>query len=208
MPYAAFTTEGSFRGTIADYTLSQPKEGPSKSIGVNILVVGTGWWDAENEQWNDCEESDWRAEAYGYVNIVKKDGSLNEKSIENLVKNAGWDGDITSIVQKTWEPTPIAFTIKADEYDGKTTYKVNYINPFDYTPGGGGFKAFDPQAGKSLANQYGSQLRALASKFKPKALPTNGTKPSAPPKPKPKSEPAPKQETVPPSDDDGGDVPF
>jgi hypothetical protein len=184
--------EGTFRGRIIEYGLQEGKN--TSSVGIAIKVAIDEAYNFEAESWEDWRE--YAVECYGYVNLVKGDGSANDKSAENLCLCTGWNGSVGDIAMGEWKPEPIQFTTKANEYNGKTSFKVDYINQYDRSPGGG-IKSVDADKAKALQAKYGTTFRALAA----------NTKRNNPPADKPKSPPPAKRETVP-SGKANDDTPF
>jgi hypothetical protein len=174
--------EGTFRGVIVEYGLREMESG-SRAVCVSICAQIHAKFDGE--EWEDWTSYD--VEARGDVWVVKKDGTLNLRGSETLVKHAGWDGKFTSVVQGTWQPTPCQFVVKKDEYNDEIRYRIDFVNDFDRTPGEIG--NVDAERAKALENQYGSQMRALfANARHGTSKPAEGSKPSAPPAPAPAKE--------------------
>lgn len=164
---------GNFKVEIIEYGM---KEFPTGSVAVQIKASLKEIWDHDNEQWMPWEEYD--MEAYGSVFVVKKDGTLNESGIRSLVNNAGWNGDFEAIANRTWAPSICQASIKAEPYEGKTYYKIAFINHRDSTPGSMGM--LDDDKIKALNSRFGSSLRAMAGTVKANPAPAKG-KPPAPP---------------------------
>lgn len=169
-----FDREGTFRGEIIEYGLQDAKE--SKSVAVVVKCQVHEAYNFETETWEDWRQ--WNMEGYGNVWVIKKDGTINEKSAESLMRHAGWSGSLNDIVTGDWKPTPVQFVVKSETYKNQTQYKVAFINGYDSTPGGG-IRSVDPDKAKELQLSYGSQFRALAGNVKAKEPPKG--KPSAPP---------------------------
>jgi hypothetical protein len=168
---------GQFKGDITEYGLRQ-MQAPSQAVCVPIKVLLTEWWDGA--QWVD-----WRSygmEAQGDIWIGKKDGAVNEKQIEALVKCAGWDGNLASLVDGSWTPTPCQVAVEEDSYNDQTRFRISWLNPLDRTPGGGSLSNVDETNVKALEARFGSPSRAIVAAAKRNAAPTTG-KPPAPPKP-------------------------
>jgi len=185
---------GSFRAQIVEYGLQEASETASQSLGLNIKCQIEEMYNFETGEWIDWRSDD-PVVCYGYVNIIKKDGAVNDKSVENLVKCTGWDGTLASINSGDWKPTPCQISTKEDTYKDKTSYKVNYINPHDSIPGGG-MKKLDPAKATALQSKYGASLRAITANAKRNTAPPSD-KPSAPPR-----------ATVPSTDESGKELPF
>lgn len=173
------TQEGTFRGRIVQYGLQEAKSG---AVAAWIKVAVDEVYD--NGEWGDWRE--YQVEAEGYIWIVGKDGELNKKACESLVRNAGWDGRFEAIEDQEWNPTPIGISVKADTYEGNTRYRIAFVNHFESTPGGG----LGADAVKKLSARYSSQLRALAGSSKQNATPPSNGGPSKPPAPAKAEEPA------------------
>lgn len=176
MEMVAIDREGTFRAEIIGYGL---KEMESGAVAVNIHVQLTEAWDSEGQAWGDWREHN--VEAYGDVWIVKKDnGGINAKGAKSLVDCAGWDGDPEAIVNQTWKPTPCQVVVKREEYEGKVSFKVAFVNEFDRTPGAN-LGNVTPEKAKTLASKFGSQFRALIGNRNRNSAPPQN-KPSPPPK--------------------------
>ncbi len=138
-------------------------------------------------EWADCAGEKW--EITGYFYLEKKDGSLNTGTIDALKAALGWDGRDPFWLQET-DLSEHAVQVKLgfEEYGGRTRLRVQYLNPFGSTGGGGVSKA-DDATRRTIGNRLGSKLRALSG---PVPAPTKPTKPAAPPKlppAKPKAQP-------------------
>lgn len=187
----AIAQTGTFRGPIVSFGLNKAESG---AVGVAITAMA-------DECFGDGEWHDWRGheiEASGTIWIVKKDGKLNERQVQDLISCAGWDGDLRSIANGTWEPTSIQYQVQEDEYRGEVQYRIAWLRAYDSTPGGGNV---DSSEAASLQQQFGSKLRALAGNSKRNAQPPSGrpAKPAAPPA-------EPKQPVAASSGPDSGDV--
>lgn len=165
--------EGTFRGVINGYGL---KEMDSGAVGVALRVLLTQMWNGE--EWIGWSEYDMEAE--GDVWIIKKVGAVNEAAAQSLIKFAGWDGNLLSITEETWEPKPVAVVVKRDEYEGKTRFKIAFVNDHERTPGG--LSNVDAAKAKELNTRFGAQLRALVgNNARNGSTPPPTSKPSPPP---------------------------
>lgn len=163
--------EGHYRAIITSYGLHEAESG---SLAINITASLTNYW-------NTTEWIDWPAgemEADGAIWIVKKDGSLNDTGVQSLMRHAGWDGNLTSIDDQTWQPTPIAVTIQEDTYKDQTRLRIAFLNDYERTPGAKSNVTGDKV--RELQNKFGGALRAIAGNVGRVKAPASG-KPSAPP---------------------------
>lgn len=163
---------GSFKAEIIEYGIFEADSG---AVSVNIVAKLLEMWDGE--QWQPW---DYDMEAEGGIWVVKKDGKLNDKSVESLMRYTGWNGDIESVVNKTWTPTRCQVVLNEDTYNGVTRYKISFVNGYDSTPGGK-VGNVTPDKAKQLAGKYGSQLRALFGNVKRSTPAPSGDRPAPPP---------------------------
>lgn len=150
---------GTFRGNIVEYAL---KEMESGAVAVAIRAELTHFFD--NGEWVDWIP--YTQEAAGDVWIVKKDGSPNKGQVDNLIRFAGWDGDIMSVINQTWEATPCQLAIQEDTYNGQTRKKIAFVNDYNRDPSGSLGGNVDAEKAKQLAMRFGSQLKAIAADVK------------------------------------------
>ncbi len=143
---------GSFRGRIVKYGLHESDK--TKSKGVILTVELDEFYDSD--EWHEWEQ--YEMEVSGYLNIIKKDGALNEIGVRSLVDHAGWDGILISLVEGTWSPKPIQVKVG---YNDRNEFSISYVNAHDSTPNSGGGNV-TPDRAKALQQEYGAQLRALA----------------------------------------------
>ena len=118
------TQPGTYKGYIKAYELRKAQSG-SKGIHITVQIEETF---VDNE-WHDWREYDFEAE--GTFWVVKKDGTLNSYAVDPMMEYAGWDGDFTAIVQKTWEPKPVNITVKEEVYNDAVTLRIDYLNEYD-----------------------------------------------------------------------------
>jgi hypothetical protein len=176
---------GNARGLIAEFGLKEAKSG---ALAVSIVAKIHECWDPEGERWIDYREGE--LEVSGDIWIVKKDGTTDQRKLESLIRYAGWDGQLPSVVEGTWQPTPCAFTVEREDYKDQARYRIGFINAYDWTPGAVG--NVTSEKAKELQAKYGSQFRALAGNVKRATIPPTApvSKPSVP-KPAAKSQESP-----------------
>lgn len=115
--------------------------------------------------------------------LEKKDGSVNDFAVKALREAFGWDGRDPFWLQDNAEAlakNPVQITTDFEEYAGKTRLKVQWLNPYGSTGGGGGVTKADGASRTAIKNRLGSKLRANAG-----GSPVTTPKPAAP-KPAPK----------------------
>lgn len=165
--------EGHVRGVITEYGLSEVESG---AVVVNFAAKISDYWDTDGQQWIDCAESDYRVK--GAVWIVKKDKTLAVEAAQAIIDNAGWDGNLESIVNGTWQPVPCSMLMRKETYKEQERYQAGFLAPFDRVPGAMG--TVTEEKAKALQSQYGSALRALRGNLTRAAAPApngGGSKP-------------------------------
>lgn len=157
---------GNCRGQIIDYALWAAESG---AIAVNITARIDECWQPsdQGDAWFNYCEHDYVAD--GAIWIVKKDGNLNQRQVEALMKHCNWDGDLASIDEHRWEPTPCSFTTTEETYKDKARCRISWLNAYDAIPGVGG--NVSPEKVQELCNRYGSSFRALAGNLARNAIP-------------------------------------
>lgn len=194
---------GDFQAEITEYGLQKADSG---SVGIRFKAKLTAMWNPETNGWEDWTE--FNAQAWGSSWIVKRDGTIHKPAVEALVKYAGWDGNLKSVVENTWVPTACQVSIGSEVYNDQTQFRISFVNAFDRVPGAN-VGNVTSDALKELENRFGSSLRAVVGNVKRNTSPPAAVN-GGPKKPPARSAapPADKQlETVPP---DGGDdgIPF
>jgi hypothetical protein len=165
-----------------------------KSIAIALEFVVL----AQLNEANEWEPWDGYAEVrvWGDYFVVKKDGTPNVGTCEQLAASMGWTGSLRMVASGPPPECVVQVTVKADTYNNETRYKAGWMNPGDYVPSPGGASAEEIDA---MDAQFGSLLRAAASSAKKAAPPKAAAKPK--PAATPMGEPT---KTV----ADHGDIPF
>ena len=140
-------------------------------------------------EWADCSGD--KFEVTGYFYLEKKDGDINAITIDALKAALGWDGRDPFWLQETdFSQHPVQVRLAFEEYQGKTRLKVQYLNPYGSTGGGGVTKA-DEATKTTIRNRLGSKLRATAGPAPAAARPAAAPPKLPPAKPKPQAAAAP-----------------
>lgn len=190
MPYTEIDRKGRFRVRPMKLTLRQADTG---SVNISVLAQILEMWNPEKKAWDSWEEYA-PYEVRGNINLVKKDGTINERAIADTVKCLGWNGDLTQFDDQTWVPSNFQFDVKQEEYNGKTIYKGSWMYPYDSDPNRG---AMGQEKLGELNMQYGANFRAIASNLAANSTKPGGAPKAAPPPP-PKAAPPPKDVGSPP----------
>ena len=190
--------EGIFKAAPMAWSVQTNEKTQSVAVNIDFQILEQ----LDGDQWVSWAEYEPHSVS-GWFYVVKKDGTINDTQVEQLVKSLGWDGDLRLVTGAP--PNVVAqVNVKADDYDNKRTYKVAWINPEDYTPSAGGV---DDNTLNDLQNRYGSLLRACASSVKGKGGPPLLSRPTTSKPPAP-TEPPSGYKTPPVAADGDGDLPF
>ncbi len=145
--------EGIFKAKPLTWGVFQADSG-AVGIQMSFLILaqldGSEW-----VSWADAEDHT----VYGTIWVVKKDGSIVVKNVEDMYAALGWEGGMAEVSG----PVPdrvVQVTVKVEEYKGKTQYKVAFIAPENYVPGPQGAA---PEDVKKIDARFGSLLRAAAA---------------------------------------------
>lgn len=176
---------GDFRGRLIGWGFNESKamfkddrgiERQSQSVGIDIQMAVLEIFNSATNEWEDHSQPGWVAR--GTVWIIKKTGEPNEETIQRFMKASGWTGNPDQILGAAeWEPLDFGFNVEGETYEGKERFKINWINPWDYTPGGVRAMAADQAA--ALKNKIGSKLRVVAGNVNRNAPKPQPAKPAA-----------------------------
>lgn len=170
---------GRFQADITNWGIQPNDKTPTVAVVLDFAILA---------QWNDTTKSwdDWTQFGQvirGFFYIIKKNGELNDRQVESLIKSLGWNGNMEDFAAGSeWKPKPCQIVVDYETYQNKSKLKVQWINPFD---GPDMKKASDGEV-KKLAAQHGSKLRALAGNITrnapapPPAAPRQGPPPPIP----------------------------
>lgn len=164
--------EGIFKAKPLTWGVFQADSG-AVGIQMSFLVLAQ----LDGHEWISWADADDHV-VYGTIWVIKKDGSIVAKNVEDMYSALGWEGGMAEVSG----PVPdriVQVTVKAEEYKGKTQFRVAFIAPEDYTPGPQGAA---PEDVKKIDARFGSLLRAAAAGAKKAA--GGGAPKSAAPAPK------------------------
>lgn len=176
---------GTYRALITWYSLSTAESG---AVGVKFVAQLLDYWlvkknedGSEEFSWYPYSERD--EETSGYINVIKKNGGVNNIGVEQLC-HAGWDGDLDTIHNQSWEPIPcqcIVKKVKFEKTDGTEVFscEASGIYRYDRDPNArsGGVTA---EKAQELSTKYGGDLMSAASSFRRPLAPP--VQPPPPPK--------------------------
>lgn len=156
----ALDRPGIFKATIQSWCVRKAENSKAVAISMEYVVVSQ----LDGDKWEDWTQYDERYRIYGDTYVVKKDGKVNLSGVEQLAAALGWDGNLASVLG---DPPDVVVQINVkeeawmdNEGTERTSLKVKWLNPGDYTPEPRGESDADV---KALGAQYGSLLRAAAA---------------------------------------------
>jgi hypothetical protein len=154
-------------------------KGGSRAVPVVIDFTVTAKLDEDGEwvDWSDYDDQTIEGRFY----VVGKDGVPNVPNVERLARCLGWTPDV---IDDPPPSTVVQIEVKAEEYNGRTTLKVQWLNPSDFVPAAA---TQSPAEVKAFKQQFGSQMRAIAAA----ATKGSGAKSAPPPARKPAPAPGP-----------------
>ncbi len=162
---------GIFRARPLSWCVRDRQDSAAIAISIEYQILaqldGSDWAD-----WSEFEEHT----IFGDHYVVKRDGTINTVTVEQLAESLGWSGDLRSV---TGVPPDVVvqITVKAETYNGVERLKVAWINPGDFSPRP---ESAAPETVAKLQSRFGSLLRAAAG---------SKAKKPAPPAPAAQSEP-------------------
>lgn len=147
---------GIFKAVAQSWFVQTKENSGSVAIGIQFLITAQLNGNNEWDDWSAYEEHG----ITGYFYVVKRDGSVNVPTVDQLVWSLGWTGDLAEVHALPVPAKEVQITVKEETYEGRTQFKVGWLNPGDFTPGPRG--ASDTEV-KQLHARFGSLLRAAAS---------------------------------------------
>lgn len=155
--------EGIFKATALNWGVRPSPATQSVAISIEFKILAQL---TEEDGWKDwAGYQDYKA--FGAFYIIKRDGSINEEPVAQLVESLGWNKDLTETKNPPSDRT-VQITIKGEEYKGKQRFKVAWMNPEHFSPQP---KFSSNDEVKSLQNRYGSLLRAVPTMINPPQAP-------------------------------------
>ena len=172
--------EGTFRGIVVDRSVTESSGGYPQ---FELQLKANEYYDEDDQEWVNWSQVDEKdTTAWLILFDGKNRQTLSFKQIEKIF---GWDGasfiDLNNI---PFEGVELQFRVKKNIYEGNETYKVEWIDEHDASPGRT-VRKLDADGLKALQAKYASKLKGKAPAKAPSKTPSK-----APPK-APKKNPAP-----------------
>lgn len=185
--------EGTFKAVPVSWAVQESEQTQSIALVIQFKVLAQ--LDGNDlVDWSEYEDHS----IFGWFYVIKRDGTPNSITIKSLVESIHWNGSLRAVEQDPPQVT-CQIVVENEEYNGKYTLKVKWINPEDFAPGP---KSVSSAGLAQLDNRFGSLLRAAAAEARPKTAAKQPPAKTPPPAPR-----AAVQETVPPANPEDG-LPF
>jgi hypothetical protein len=178
----ALDRPGVFNAQVIDATMFNPEGKRSTSFQPYFLILEKH--NKETGEWDDWEE--FQMGITGDQWVIGKEGNGNERAINTCIALFDWDpadlweGLIAASIGKV-----VSITVEWEEYNGKNSLKVKWMNPKDSTGSGAGKMSEEKLS--ALQNEHANILLGFAL---PKPPPPAAGKPGRKAPPPPKADPA------------------
>jgi hypothetical protein len=146
--------EGRFKATILEHGVAE--------TGPNNLATFVCRYKLASEmvdgEWLAVDED---FDITGYHYLEKKDGSINQVTVDSLKEAFGWDGRDPFWLQDA-DMANLVVQVKCgfEEYNGRNRLKVQFVDSEDST--GGGVPKADDTTRRSINTRLGPKFRAMA----------------------------------------------
>lgn len=158
--------EGRYKAVPSSWTVRESKKNlPEFACTFSITEIN----DPRDGLWYSVIDQGF--EISWYANLIYNDRETG-RPIPNKInvdqcRLLGWSGaSLADLNDGDWSAAEVQLSIGLEEYNGKSSMRVQYVNPIDYEPG---FKKSAPQAVQALDAKFGTMLRALAPAASAKA---------------------------------------
>ena len=127
----ALTKTGWFLCEVKSWGIREAKE--TQSVSVTLKLETRAEWDGT--QWVEAMPLD----VFGDFYFIGKDGQVLRPALENLTKANLWRGEGLMLYDNDPEPgLHVVVQVGTNIYNGKTTYRAEWVYHVDHKPGAGG----------------------------------------------------------------------
>lgn len=180
--------EGTFRFQVMDHAVNVTKTNNFPQLVMRLRA--TEYWDAENSEWVPWAE--YEMETTAFLILFFKDDTeelVAARNVEQCQLALGWDGQsLSGLNDLDLTGKVVQGRVATNEYKGKVSLRVEWIDVFDAEPGMGSCRRLDAKTLSDLDKQFKGLLgggkapakapaKAKAKKVKapPKATPVPPT---------------------------------
>ena len=185
--------EGRFKAAVGDHGVAETGPNRLATFVCQYRPVS----ELVNGEWVDVAED---FEISGYHYLEKKDGSINQVTVDSLKAAFGWDGrDPFWLQDGDLDGLVVQIKLGFEDYNGKQRIKVQFVDAEDASPRD--VPKADDGSRRSINTRLGAKFRALAGGSpapapKPTAARPAPARPSAPAASAPPAETASAQATM------------
>lgn len=152
------------------------RESDAGAISVTLKLEAIAEWMPSDggSAWREMPPAD----VFGDWYVQKKDGGLNQNGLDQLCRAKLWDfNKALELYTETPPQMQVVVSVEPNVYQGKTTYRPNWLHDAEHIPGSGGIaNGVSRERIMELNAAIGAKLRAAAPK--PKATAAAAAKPS------------------------------
>lgn len=176
------TRAGRYKAVVVSGGMSESGKNNIPTVTLKLDLVQE--W--RNNAWEPCQD----LQITYWGRLQKNDGSLMKRTLENLMETFGWNGRDFEFFYDAVNGLGCQCTLENNTYEGKTTLRVEWINPENSS--GGGAKTLPKSELSKLNDKLSAKLRAATAGTAIPPKPAS-PKPSSPP-PAPKAQCSPSTE--------------
>ena len=147
--------EGIFRAKPIVWGVRASDQSQAVAVAVQFHILD----ELAGDEWKSWEVYTEHA-AWGNFYVIKADGKVSTKIVEQLTLTLGWNGDLKSIEPSRLPEAIVQITVKRDDYRDKVRFLVAWINPDDGIPNRTGSASTEKI--QQLASRHGALLRAAS----------------------------------------------
>jgi len=157
MPYSDCDRPGRYKARIIGTGILPSQK--TNAVSVSLRLHLTEFLDPEEKIWIPWAE--YKQSIFSSNFITKKDGSPNEKIIENLCEVLGWSGKLDDFNNPEIEWPKVSVVIESEEYGGEDILKVKWLNRYA-SEFSGTYSKISPGDLNEIEGRLGATFRAIA----------------------------------------------
>lgn len=174
--------EGRFKAMIGDHGVAETGPNNLATFVCQYKPIA----ELINGEWVDVDED---FELSGYHFLEKRDGSINQVTIDSLKRAFGWDGrDPFWLQDADMSGLVVQVKLGFESYEGKQRIKVQFVDAEDAAPRD--VPKADDSSRRSINTRLGAKFRALAGGSPAAAPKPTAARPTSPAPPAPTTRPA------------------
>src|ERR1017187_10445610 len=143
--------EGRYRAEVMDVAA-----GEDKNSKPHIIFQFSLTEEFDGENWRPTHAGQ---EIRSYQYLLKRDGTVKDVAIKQLKESFGWDGADPYWFEDTLDGAglrAVQLVIDWEEWQGKNSLKVQWVNPYNWEGRSGGFQRSNEDDRRALRAKLGS----------------------------------------------------